>query len=196
MSKVFYEDLVFRVPDGVYEPREDSRLAADVLEQEDLDGKTLLDLGTGCGFLGIIAAANGAEVTAADINGKALQAARKNAEENSVDIDCVESDLFGGIDRRFDIIVFNAPYLPGSRDDATPEEKALSGGETGREIIDEFLQQAADYLQNDGFLLLVQSSLTGLDETLEMAEQQGLNAEVVATEKVPWEELYVINAKI
>ncbi len=196
MSKIFYGDLEFTVPDGIYEPRQDSRLAAETLEDEELEGKTVLDLGTGCGFLGIIAASNGADVTAADINPGALQSAERNADENDVEVECVKSDLFDAIDQRFDVIVFNAPYLPGSRDDATDEEKAWSGGEGGRELVDRFLEQAPTYLKDGGFTLLVQSSLTGLDETLAKAEQEGLETAVVATEKVPWEELYVIKAKI
>lgn len=160
----------------------------------DLEGRTVLDVGTGCGFLAVVAAANGATVTATDINQRALDAARDNAAQNGVEIDVVESDLFDGIDGVFDVVCFNAPYIPGSREDRTEEELAWYGGEDGRAVIERFIAGVNEHLADDGTVLLVQSSVTGIDECLDSFEEHGFGAEIVAEEKVSWEELVVIRA--
>jgi release factor glutamine methyltransferase len=194
MTKAFYDDLVFEVPTGVYEPREDSHLAADVLEEMDLEGKTVLDIGTGCGFLAVVAAAGGADVTATDINQRALDAAGENASTNGYSIETLNTDMFEGIESKFDVIVFNAPYIPGSRDGRSTEELAWYGGDDGRELVDRFIAEADTYLADDGDVLLVQSSMTGETETLERFEEHGFDAEVAANEKVAWERLIVVRA--
>lgn len=54
VKKVFYAGYIFHIWQGVYEPAEDSFLFAENLTvQQDED---VLDMGTGCGILGIIAA--------------------------------------------------------------------------------------------------------------------------------------------
>lgn len=77
------------------------------LDEEPLDGRTLLDVGTGSGVLAIAAALAGATVTAIDIDPLATAAARDNATRNGVAVD-VRTD---GIDRcgaaRFDVVVAN-----------------------------------------------------------------------------------------
>lgn len=194
MTKAFYDDLVFEIPTGVYEPREDSHLAADVLADMDLEEKRVLDIGTGCGFLAVVAAAGGAEVTATDINQRALQAARQNAADNDLSIETLKTNMFEGIDGRYDLIVFNAPYIPGSRDGRSTEELAWYGGDDGRELVDQFIADVEEYLEKDGEVLLVQSSVTGETETLDRFEEHGFDAEVRAEEKVAWERLIVVRA--
>ncbi len=194
MTKTFYDDLVVEVPTGVYEPREDSYLAADVLAGMDLDGKQVVDIGTGSGFLAVVAAAGGAEVTATDINDGALRAARENAGKNDCSIETIRSDMFEAIDDRYDLIVFNAPYIPGSREGRSTEELAWYGGEGGRDLVDTFIEDVGRYLDADGQILLVQSSVTGEDKTLDRFTDRGFEAEVTAEEKVAWERLIAVRA--
>lgn len=187
--KFYYGSLVLDVPDGVYYPREDSLLMAKVIEAADLQGKTVLEIGCGSGFLSILMAKMGAHVTAVDINEEAVGITRINAKNNGVFVDCYQSDLFSSIDGRFDVIVFNPPYLPVQEDD-----KTYAGGLTGREAIERFAAAAKAHLKPDGFILLVISSLTGEKEVIELFEKEGTRASVEAREKVPWEELIVIKA--
>ena len=141
------------VCDGVYEPREDSYLLADAVE-EHARGR-ILDLGTGTGIQGITAAMRGCDVTFSDINGKALECARINARRNGVDGRFIESDMFENINGKFDTIIFNPPYLP-SRDRASID---LDGGKGGRELIDRFIASYKDRLEDGGIALLLESSL-------------------------------------
>lgn len=179
------------VPDGVYEPREDSRLLRDALPR-DLEGKRVLDIGTGSGVIAIAAAERGAEVVAVDVNPAAVEAARANAE--GVEVEVRESDLFAAVEERFDLVACNPPYVPGGEELGTDEEKAWRGGEDGRAFIDRFVAAVGEHVAEDGRVLLLQSSRNGVEETREAFAAEGFAAEVVAEEKLPWERLVVIGA--
>lgn len=181
------------VPDGVYEPREDSRLLRDALPQ-DLVGEAVLDVGTGSGVIAVAAAERGAEVVAVDVNPTAVAAARANAERADVDADVRESDMFAAVEERFDLVACNPPYVPGEEELGTDEEKAWRGGERGRAFIDRFIAEVGAHVVDGGTVLLLQSSRNGVEETVERFAAEGFAAEVVAEEKLPWERLVVIRA--
>ena len=77
-------------------------------------GLKVMDLGCGCGVVGIVAAKKcGAEnVWMADVDPKAVEIALRNAKANDVpDVHCVVSDGFDGVDAAgFDLILSNPPY--------------------------------------------------------------------------------------
>ena len=98
----------------VYEPREDSFL---ILHQIRRFAKgNVLDMGTGSGILAIEAAKYADRVIAADINKDALEFAKEQARANGViNTKFVLSDLFSYFEQhpvKFDLIIFNPPYLP------------------------------------------------------------------------------------
>jgi len=198
-KQVFYDDLTFQVFEDVYEPAEDTFLIADSLTQIVKEGDTLLDIGTGCGILAIIAAKEAKNVIATDLNPHAVKCAKLNAKINRLapKIDVRLGDLFQPIQKteRFDLIVFNAPYLPSSkREQRTWLGRAWAGGPTGRQLIDRFIIEAPHYLKRNGKILLVQSSLTNIDMTLEKFREASLKAQVIAEKKVAFETIVVIQA--
>lgn len=194
-KKVFFADYAFYVSENVYEPAEDSFLFAENLAVS--DGDVLLDMGTGCGILGIIAAEKAAKVFAVDVNPHAVRCARKNAELNTVSnrMFFVQGDLFTAIrfGETFDVVLFNAPYLP-SKDveGCSWLERAWSGGASGRCIIDRFICESPKYLKRDGRVFLMQSTLSSVDETLHKFEDNGLKASVVAERDLPFFETVVL----
>jgi len=199
-KRVFFDDLVFHVFEDVYEPAEDTFLIADSLAQIVTKSDTVLDMGTGCGILAIIAAKKEAKkVVATDMNPHAVECARQNAKVNQVAsrIEVRQGDLFQPMRKaeRFDIIVFNAPYLPSSpREQGTWIGRSWAGGPTGRKLIDRFILDAPHYLKRRGKILLVQSSLANIDETLEKFREVDLGAKVIAESKVAFETIIVIQA--
>jgi len=198
-KQVLYDDLVFQIAVDVYEPAEDSFLAADYLVHVVKEDDAVLDVGTGCGILAIIAAKRAKKVVATDTNPHAVKCAKLNAEANGVDtkIDVRRGDLFKPIRRteKFSVIVFNSPYLPtASSEQKTWIERAWSGGPDGRQLIDRFIAEASQYLTKNGRILLVQSSLANIDETLNAFLEEGLEARVVAEKKVPFETIAVVQA--
>ena len=186
--KFYHGDIILDVPETVYYPREDSLLLAKALENESLK-KKVLEIGCGSGFLSIVMAKKGAEVTAVDGSKDAVEATRLNAKKNDVSLTCFGSDLFSSVTSKFDLIVFNPPYLPDESNDAT-----YSGGKTGRKVIEKFIKQVKEYLNKNGRVLLLISSLTGEKEVLSLFHACGFKTKIVTREKIPWEELMVIEA--
>jgi release factor glutamine methyltransferase len=198
-KKVFYADLNFDVYEEVYEPAEDTFLIADVLNQTVTEGDTVLDVGTGCGILAVITSGKAKNVVATDINPHAVKCAKQNAESNraSSKIQVRLGDLFEPISEmeRFSLIVFNAPYLPSARGEHRSWiSRAWAGGTTGRRIIDRFIKEAPNHLETKGRVLLVQSTLSDVDETLRRFREMGFDAKVAAENKAAFETIVVIQA--
>jgi len=198
MKKFFFNNYVFYVLENVYEPAEDTFLLAENLCVNKND--FVLDMGTGCGMLGILTAKKARAVIAVDINPYAVCCTKMNTKLHGVErkMNILRGDLFQPIKEgeKFDVILFNAPYLPSEKEEQkTWIEKAWAGGFDGRELIDRFLLKASKHLKVDSRILLVQSTLSDVDKTMQALEKAGLQAEVVAKEKVAFETIVVIEAR-
>lgn len=164
----------------VYEPAEDSfLLRKHIAEYARGD---VLDMGTGSGILAIEAKRYADNVLAADIDTDALA----NAAEKG--IDTIQSDLFANIHRRFDLIIFNPPYLP---DDEGIADPALYGGKEGYEVIERFLIQAKDHLKTIGRILLLFSSFSGKDKIDRLLDENHYRFRQIDHKHVFFEDLYV-----
>ena len=148
--------IEMRVMEGVYNPAEDSYLLIKSIEVRGRE--EALDMGCGSGVVALHLARNGCSVIAADINERAVENTRMNAMLNRFDIKCIRSNLFSHVDKKFDIIAFNPPYLPTEQEDI-----AWDGGRNGTEIIEKFLHDAWKHLKENGRIYLVVSSLTGME---------------------------------
>ena len=197
-KKVFFKDHVFLVDEHVYEPAEDTFLLAEKMTVTEDD--TVLDMGTGCGILAVLAAKKAKSVLAVDVNPYALQCAVKNAENNGVKerIEFRRGDLFQPIkqNERFSLILFNAPYLPSEPgEEKSWIGKAWAGGQNGRKILDRFVMDAPKFLAAGGRIQLVQSSLSDVNRTIEMFGKLDLRATVAAQVKVAFESIVLVEAK-
>jgi release factor glutamine methyltransferase len=199
-KRVYFGDYVFSVWENVYEPAEDSFLFADNLNLK--EGECVLDMGTGCGILGIVAAKKACSVIAVDMNPHAIRCAKENAALNDVrgNMGFVQGDLFTPLSEKskFDVILFNAPYLPtdGTKGDSWLE-RAWNGGAKGRQIIDRFISEAPKHMKQKGRVLLMQSTLSGVDETVYKFAVQSMRTRVVASRALPFfETITLIEATI
>lgn len=97
-------------------------------------------------------------------------------------------------DERFTVIVFNPPYLPGTQKDPA-FDRAWSGGKDGREITEAFLLQCTKFLDAEGRLLLVQSSLSNPDKTGQMLKTLFHEGSIKGEEKSFFERIILFEAK-
>ncbi len=138
----------------IYEPAEDSFLLQKQVKKYS-KGKSVLEIGTGSGIQIQTAIKYGAKkVLATDINEEVL----KNLKSKKTNFR--KSDLFSNISEKFDLIIFNPPYLPEDKMEDLESQLATTGGKWGDEIILKFLKQSPKHLNNNGKILLLISSLT------------------------------------
>ena len=197
-KRVFFGDCVFEVCENVYEPAEDSLLFAERLQIN--ESARVLDMGTGTGILGILAAKNASEVISVDINPYAVRCSKRNAQANGVSdkMSFVQGDLFTPLSREalFNLILFNAPYLPSEPgEDQSWLGRAWAGGPTGRRVIDRFISGAPGHLKKEGEIMLMQSNLANVEETVKKFEAIGMKAKVISQLALPFfEKLALIRA--
>ena len=186
-----YYGIKLKLHPQVYEPAEDTFLLAENLAVR--EGDTALDVGTGTGLIALLMARKACYVLGVDINPMAVELAKENAGLNGIkNVEFRLSDLFENVSGKFDVVTFNAPYLPGE-----PEELidlALVGGKNGREVLEGFIEEVPDYLKPGGTVQIVQSSITGVEKTLELLRKKGLNPGITAKKHVFFEDIVLITA--
>lgn len=193
-----YEGLKIETCKDVYLPAEDSFLFADNLLIKPYD--KVLEIGPGTGIISMTASKIAKEVTCIDINPKAVNCTKKNIALNNINnIRVLEGDLFEPINKeRFDIILFNTPYLPSDELDIEGDllTKAWDGGVDGRDTIDRFLNEIKKHLKTKGIVQLVQSSLSDNKKTCKKLEKLGFTVEITANEHIFFEDITVISGRL
>jgi len=167
----------------IYQPAEDTYLLADVLKKYFSENGVVsyLDMGTGSGFLsGIAKECDIKNILAVDINPDAIRLMKDKG------FNAIQSDLFENIEGKFDIISFNAPYLPEDTREPKSSQVATTGGPKGDEVAAEFLKEAKRHLTKNGKIFLLVSSLTPMDKINEFG------GKVIAKRRVFGEDLIVL----
>lgn len=172
-----------------YAPREDTFLMLEALADLRLQGVRVLDVGTGSGMLAAYCVSRGADVTASDIDATAIEELKSVAGQLGITLKLISCDLFSKIDGHFDIIVFNPPYLPSHEFD----DRTVDGGKHGTVVINRFLDQLGPHLAEDGFGLILTSSLND-PEQLEMSHPD-LSFETLRQQSLFFETLYVLKVR-
>ncbi len=184
------------VDSKIYPPAEDSYLMLKALSSEipKLLQKNselkFLEIGAGSGICLDRAFSLGIKkenILGTDINNNAVEHCKK------IGFDCILSDLFAKISpQKFDLIIFNPPYLP--LDEEEPENSRISttAGRKGNEIIIKFLKQAKSYLSYKGKIFLITSSLS---EKINFGKLD-YDAEKISSERFFFEEIILWRCKI
>ncbi len=194
MVKIKYKGACVILADDVYEPAEDSYLLADSAIRYTKKGMCVLEIGTGTGFVSSVLLANiDVKLTATDINPHAALCARSNG------IEVIRTDMFDGLKAKpcFDIIIFNAPYLPTSENEKIPGwlNYAFDGGSDGHVAVERFLNDVCTYLVPNGMILMLVSSLTGIKNVISNMKLIGFDVIIAGRKKCFFEELVVLLGK-
>jgi len=192
-------EFELKTDEMVYKPSDDSFLLVDNLDIN--SGDRVLEIGTGSGIIAMYASKLADEVVATDINFNAIELAEENFENNNIiNIELLFGDLFEPLksdsekDQKFDVILFNTPYLPTEECEILEDNLnyAFDGGLDGRKVIDSFLNEVKNYLNESGRIQIVQSSLSNVEQTLLKLEELGFLTEITASEKFFFEEIVLI----
>ena len=189
-------EFILNTDENVYIPAEDSYLLAENLEIK--EGASVLEIGTGSGIVAMYASRLTDKIAVTDINFDACELARKNFEDNNIEnIEILFGNLFEPVkNRKFDVILFNTPYLPTEEGDVIDSNLnyAFDGGLNGRKVIDLFLNEVPNHLNDGGIVQMIQSSFSDNDLTLQRFDELGFIAEIKAKEHFFFEDITLINA--
>jgi release factor glutamine methyltransferase len=188
---IHYKNTTIKFTPRVYEPAEDSFLLAEAALSIIKNSENILEVGCGSGIIcAVIKKNTSAKITGIDINPYAAECTRDNG------VEAIRGDLLDCIRGKFDIIIFNPPYLPTDDSERTTGwiNIALDGGYDGRKIINRFLEDAGSNLLENGRILMLVSSFTGIEEVKSKMKSLGFHIEEKNKERFSFEELIVIVA--
>lgn len=181
----------------IYEPSDDSYLIQESLEKylkNNLKKKKIkkeikiLDMGSGSGIQAETAEKLGFKnILTVDINKSVVDFLKKQGFE------ATHSNLFKKIkkNKKFDLIIFNPPYLPLDKREPKESRVQTTAGKEGYEIILRFLTESKSHINNSSSILLLFSSLSQPEIILSHAEKLGYKYKKINSKKLFFEELYV-----
>ncbi len=129
-------------------------------------GKTLLDLGCGYGPLGIsLAKVQGVKPTMVDINNRAIDLAKQNAQKNDVEADIFQSNIYEKVNGTFDYIISNPPIR------------------AGKQVVHTIISESINYLKVGGNLTIVIQKKQGAPSAKAKMEEVFGNVEILKRDK-------------
>ena len=129
-------------------------------------GETVLDVGCGYGPLGLsLAKAYGVQATMVDINNRALDLARQNAERNKVTATIFQSNIYEQVEGKFDHVISNPPIR------------------AGKQVVHEIIEKSKDFLGIGGDLTIVIQKKQGSPSAKSKMEEVFGNCEIVKKDK-------------
>lgn len=165
-----------------YSPAEDTIFFANYIERE--KGNNALDIGTGSGYLANVLVPNFNLVVATDISFNSLKIAHLVIDNcvccNAADALCID----------FDLVICNMPYLPSDE----IVDPTVDGLHEGLEVPMRIIKAAKDVLKKNGKMIFLTSSLANYNKLLELTESLGFQTKIVATKKMFFEELILVEA--
>ncbi|HEW3787125.1 TPA: class I SAM-dependent methyltransferase [Streptococcus pneumoniae] len=129
-------------------------------------GETVLDVGCGYGPLGLsLAKAYGVQATMVDINTRALDLARRNAEKNNAKATIFQSNIYEQVEGHFDHVISNPPIR------------------AGKQVVHKIIEKSKDFLETGGDLTIVIQKKQGAPSAKSKMEDVFGNCEILKKDK-------------
>jgi len=191
LDKTFhFKGLTIENHPEVYEPAEDTFQLIEAIEVN--KGDTVLEIGTGCGIVALECARIGAEVICTDINPNAIKLVKYNYQKNKPllkgSIEIRYGDLFFILNKneRFDVIIFNPPYLPSSVKELVGGtgwfDIATDGGVDGLKLTKRFIEGLSKHLKKNGCAYFIFSSLSDRKKLNKYLNEAGLKSQILISQ--------------
>lgn len=132
---------------------------------DDPNNKTLLDIGCGCGPIGIYASHLGFAVDMSDVNKRAIHLSKMSLKEQGLNANVFESDAYKNITNKYDYIVSNPPIR------------------VGKEKLYEIVMNAKEHLKDGGSLWIVVRKQQGAESMVRDMKNAYKTVEVIAKKK-------------
>jgi len=167
-----------------------------IVNINDIKSIKILDMGSGSGIQAETCKKLGFNnIITADINPEAVKHLKQQGFKS------IKTDLFSDINKKnkkqkFDLIIFNPPYLPEDKLEPKDSKQATTAGKQGYELIIKFLKQAKQHLNQQGVILLLFSSLSQPLIIKKQTQVLGYNLKLLNKQKLFFEELYVYKMKL
>lgn len=200
-----FKEYSLNIPEEVYLPSEDTDLMLDVITKEISNQNflfnTAIEIGAGNGFLSLCVYDYVNIIYSVDINPIVVDYLLRIKKKYNLDKQIIlQSDLFSKIDQnqKFDLIIFNPPYVPSekiSAEQTSGIDLAVDGGKDGLEIINKFIDQLFFFLSDYGVCYLLISSLNKQKKIERLLKKNNLFFEIVGSKKLFFEELFVLKIK-
>jgi len=177
----------------MYSPREDTFLMNKALHfynsEFGLRGKKVLEVGCGNCYNSLFCAKKGAQVFALDVDPKALEVSKREAQKKGLKMTFITSNMFSSLQEKdFDLIFFNPPYLPSDE----IKDITVDGLDKGRHFIDIFLKGFKKFLKPRGVVLLLHADYNDLEATEHKLTKAGFGCEIIGQDSFFFERLYVL----
>ncbi|MBQ6547245.1 MAG: peptide chain release factor N(5)-glutamine methyltransferase [Bacilli bacterium] len=191
LKKANFYGNEFYVNRNVLIPRPETeelvRITNELIKKHLKQELNILDIGTGSGIIAITLKKlnNTYNVTATDISRKAIRVAQKNSKKHNAEINFIKTDLYNGINDKYDVIISNPPYL--DVNSINIEEKvrknephiALFAKNEGLYYYDRILQNIGKILKNKYII------------AFEIGENQGLKIKNIANKYLPKAKVFI-----
>ena len=163
-SREFFS-LDFKINDFVLDPRPETEHLVEEyikkIKENNYNNILELGVGSGCVIISILKSCKLIYGMGIDISLEAIKTARENASINNVNsLDLIVSDWGTSIDKKFDLIISNPPYIRSGQIDDLPKEVksfdpiiSLDGGSDGLTAYQNISKNAKRILSGDGTII-------------------------------------------
>ncbi len=195
IGNVNFYGNIFKVNNNVLIPRFETEELVDntlmyIDEFFDKDNIDIIDLGTGSGCIGLTLKKNltNSNVTLLDISKEALEVAKENANNLECDVELINNDMLEGIDKKYDIIISNPPYIKTDEEieDLVKDNEphlALYGGIDGLDYYKRILEKANSNLK-DNYLIAFEIGDTLKNDLVKLIKEYFKDANIITKKDI------------